>query len=233
MKEFFYSLYALFFNISVRFFPLKEKRVCFLSMHNEGFCDSLGSVCEKLRQERSDIEAVFITREDLSLKNPFKLMAFFLVKSRLLATSKYVFLNDNFMPMGKLCFRKDAVITILFDKAVDVFQSLNLAGQLRIEQIEVFTSLTADDINAFKYIASAIGVNNERAFLTLKCSQKITIVSFKKGSRSETVTELDVDEAVYKIIGNFVNLFLDKFCNSTKNIVRQKIKHVCKMKDKI
>lgn len=114
MKEFFYSLYALFFNISVRFFPLKENRVCFLSMHNEGFCDSLGSVCEKLRETRKDMETVFITREDLSFRNPFKLLSFFLVKSRLLATSKYVFLNDNFLPMGRLSFRKDAVITQLW-----------------------------------------------------------------------------------------------------------------------
>lgn len=73
------------------------------------------------------------------------------------------------------------------------------------DETHLFTSLTANDINAFKYIASAIGVNNERAFLTLKCSQKITIVSVKKGSQSETVTELDVDEAAYKIIGNFID----------------------------
>lgn len=114
MKEFFYSLYALFFNISVRLFPIKKNRVCFLSMHNEGFCDSLGSVCDKLKAERKDMEAVFITREDLSLKNPLKLISFFLVKSRLLATSQYVFMNDNFMPMGKLNFRSQAVITQLW-----------------------------------------------------------------------------------------------------------------------
>lgn len=114
MKEFFYSLYALFFNISVRLFPLKKNRVCFLSMHNEGFCDSLGSVCEELKRARPDMEAVFITREDLSVKNPLRLMSFFLVKSRLLATSGYVFLNDNFMPMGRLSFKSEAVITQLW-----------------------------------------------------------------------------------------------------------------------
>lgn len=114
MKSFFYSLYALFFNISVRIFPLKEKQVCFLSMHNEGFCDSLGSVYEKLAEKRNDMKPVFITREDLLVKNPLKLLSFFLVKSRLLATSKYVFLNDNFLPMGKLHFKKDAVITQLW-----------------------------------------------------------------------------------------------------------------------
>lgn len=114
MKSFFYALYALFFNISARLFPVKKNRVCFLSMHNEGFCDSLGSVWEKLKEERKDIDAVFITREDLSLKNPLRLISFFLVKSRLLATSEYVFLNDNFMPMGRLNFRRETVITQLW-----------------------------------------------------------------------------------------------------------------------
>ena len=41
-------------------------------------------------------------------------MSFFLVKSRLLATSQYVFLNDNFLPMGKLNFKKEVVITQLW-----------------------------------------------------------------------------------------------------------------------
>lgn len=114
MKSLLYALYAVFFNISARLFPLKENRVCFLSMHNEGFCDSLGCVCEKLAEKRGDTESVFITRQDLTSRNPIKLLSFFLVKSRLLATSKYVFLNDNFMPMGKLRFKKEALITQLW-----------------------------------------------------------------------------------------------------------------------
>ena len=114
MKSFFYGVYALFFNISAALFPLKKSRVCFLSMHNEGFCDSLGSVSDYVKENRRDMEEVYITREDLSLKNPLRLMSFFLVKSRLLATSQYVFLNDNFLPMGKLNFKKSAVITQLW-----------------------------------------------------------------------------------------------------------------------
>lgn len=114
MKSFFYGVYALFFNLSAAFFPLKKKRVCFLSMHNEGFCDSLGSVSDYVKENRGDMETVYITREDLSLKNPLRLLSFFLVKSRLLATSQYVFLNDNFLPMGKLNFKKAAVITQLW-----------------------------------------------------------------------------------------------------------------------
>ncbi len=113
MKSFFYRLYALFFNISVKLFPLKENRVCFVSMHNEGFCDCLGCVYEELKG-RNNLDFTFITREDLSLKHPLKLISFFIVKSRLLATSKYIFLNDNFLPMGLLGFKKESVISQLW-----------------------------------------------------------------------------------------------------------------------
>ncbi len=113
MKELLYSLYAFFFNISRLLFPLKKNRVAFVSMHNENFRDSLGCVYEEIKKQ-GGYDLVLITRQDLSLQNPIGLISFFLVKSRLLATSEYVFLNDNFMPMGKLNFRREAVITQLW-----------------------------------------------------------------------------------------------------------------------
>ena len=54
---------------------------------------------------------------------------------------------DGMVVEGATIIRKHDVITILFlDGAVDVFQSTNLASQTRIEKIEVFTELTAEDI---------------------------------------------------------------------------------------
>ncbi len=113
MKKLFYNLYAFLFNISAALFGVKENRIAFISMHNENFKDSLGCVYESLKKENK-YDFVLITREDLSVKKPLKALSFFLHKSRLLATSRYVFLNDNFMPMGKLKFRKEAIITQLW-----------------------------------------------------------------------------------------------------------------------
>ncbi len=113
MKKLLYNLYAFLFNISAALFSVKENRIAFISMHNENFKDSLGCVYEYLKKE-SKYDFVLITRENLSVRKPFKVLSFFLNKSRLLATSKYVFLNDNFMPMGKLNFRKETVITQLW-----------------------------------------------------------------------------------------------------------------------
>ncbi|MBQ9914333.1 MAG: CDP-glycerol glycerophosphotransferase family protein [Clostridia bacterium] len=113
MKKLLYKLYAFLFNISAVIFPVKENRIAFVSMHNENFRDSLGNVYERLKRENR-YDFVLITREDLSVKKPLKVFSFFFIKSRLLATSKYVFLNDNFMPMGKMNFSKSAVITQLW-----------------------------------------------------------------------------------------------------------------------
>lgn len=66
-----------------------------------------------------------------------------------------------------------------------------------------FTSLSSDDISAVKYLNTAAAVNNECAFLVLRQfgEQKITVVGFERGSQSETVAELDVDETMYEVEG--------------------------------
>lgn len=127
MKRLFYILYAAFFNIC-RIFPLKDNRVTFLSPHRENFTDSLGMVLGEV-ESRGGYEIVRVSSSDLDLKGGikgiFKAIGFFTVKAYLLATSKYVFLNDNFMPMGSLNFSKDAVITQLWH-AEGVFKKFGL-----------------------------------------------------------------------------------------------------------
>ncbi len=113
MKKILYNLYALIFNFSALFLKVRKNRVAFISMHNENFKDSLGCVYEYLKKE-GGYEFLLITREDLSVKRPFAVLRFFFVKAPLLASSEYVFLNDNFMPMGKLNFKKETVITQLW-----------------------------------------------------------------------------------------------------------------------
>ncbi len=113
MKKLLYNFYALIFNLSRLFLPVKDNRVAFISMHNENFRDSLGCVYEYLKKQ-GGYEFLLITREDLSVRRPFAVLRFFFVKAPVLAGSKYVFLNDNFMPMGKLRFREETVITQLW-----------------------------------------------------------------------------------------------------------------------
>ena len=112
MKQVLYALFALFCNLSRLLFPVKESRAAFLSMHNEEMRDSLGAVREAMAQE--GFETVTLTRRDLSPRRPLGVLRFFFVRARQLVTAKYVFLNDNFMPLGQIRFRKETVLIQLW-----------------------------------------------------------------------------------------------------------------------
>lgn len=111
MKELFYKLFAFFFNVSSALFSVKENRVTLLSPHNASFNDSLGEIRKEL-EKAGGYSFNFISHADFS--SPLKAALFFTKKAYLLATSKYVFMNDNFMPLGYLKFRKEAVIVQLW-----------------------------------------------------------------------------------------------------------------------
>ena len=111
MKELFYRLFALFFNISSALFSVKENRVTLLSPHNASFNDSLGEIRKEL-EGRGDYEFNLISHKDFS--SLVSALSFFTKKAYLLATSRYVFMNDNFMPLGYLNFRRETVVVQLW-----------------------------------------------------------------------------------------------------------------------
>ena len=112
MKELLYHIFALFCNLSGRLFPVCARRAAFISMHNEQMHDSLGAVRDEM--QRRGFETVTLTRRDLSPRRPLLVLRFFLIRARQLATAKYIFLNDNFMPLGLLQLRDTQVITQLW-----------------------------------------------------------------------------------------------------------------------
>ncbi len=140
MKKLFYSLYALFFNISRILLPLKNNRIAFVAPHNGGCGDSLG-VLRAFIESKNKYDVITISTNDLRLdfsgisafiKSCFRAFCFFTVKAKALATSKYVFLNDNFMPMASLRFSTDAVITQLWH-AEGAFKRFGLSAPLTDE----------------------------------------------------------------------------------------------------
>lgn len=169
IKKLLYGIYAILFNISRLLFRIKENRIVFVSMHNENFNDSLGAVKKEI-EKTGEFETVFITRRDLDVKlsNVPRVFEFFFVKSRKLATAKYVFLNDNFMPMAKLNFRDEAVITQLWH-AEGVFKKFGLAinqpDDVRKNEIGGNSKLTyvvCSSESVVPYYAEAFGVDEKK-----------------------------------------------------------------------
>jgi CDP-ribitol ribitolphosphotransferase len=107
--------------------------------------------CSALSINKSSVQSI--------LKSILRALSFFTVKAYHLATSKYIFMNDNFMPMGKLKFREQAVITQLWHadgafkkfglhiEQPDDIRELELAGNRKLSYV-VCSSESVSDIYA-------------------------------------------------------------------------------------
>lgn len=175
LKKIFYSLYALFFNIC-RIFPVKQNRVAFVAPHNGGKNDSLG-ILRSYVEKKSGYDIVTISTRALKLDTSsigalisscLKAAGFFTLKAKALATSKYVFLNDNFMPMASLKFSSEAVITQLWH-AEGAFKKFGLSAPLTAEVAERekkcsenLTYVVCSSKNIIPIYAEAFGVEKSK-----------------------------------------------------------------------
>lgn len=175
LKKLFYSLYALFFNIC-RIFPVKQNRVAFVAPHNGGENDSLG-ILRSYVEKKSGYDIVTISTRALKLDTSsigalisscLKAAGFFTLKAKALATSKYVFLNDNFMPMASLKFSSKAVITQLWH-AEGAFKKFGLSAPLTAEVAdrekkcsENLTYVICSSQNIIPIYAEAFGVEKSK-----------------------------------------------------------------------
>ena len=168
MKRFLYALFALIFNLSRCLLPLKKGRVAFISMHNEGLRDSLGAAMEEVKSR--GFETVLLTRRDLEnvRTDPLGTLRFFFVGARKLATAETVFLNDNFMPMGSLRFRKEVQVIQLWH-AEGVFKKFGLSmpqpPQVREREIagnRKLTKVVCSSKAVAPFYAEAFGVEEAK-----------------------------------------------------------------------
>ena len=106
-----HKLYGKIFNI-FRSFPLKSNKICFLTDKKGLFEANFNYIAKELDDRNklasnkginTKFEYHYVPKDEISFKNMYNL-----------ATSKYVFLADNFFPIAFMNFHKDAVITQLW-----------------------------------------------------------------------------------------------------------------------
>ena len=83
-----------------------------MALHNEGENGALSRIEETLN-DFGDYEIIRFNRDEL-FSSSSGIFDFFFVKSRILATASYVFLNDNFMPFKYMRFRKGVKVVQLW-----------------------------------------------------------------------------------------------------------------------
>lgn len=98
MKQILFWIYAFFFNMGASF-PVEKKRIGLVSMHNANFNDGLYEIERELRSRGS---YTFIRVNRNALNSIPTAIKFCTIDAYFLGGSKYIFLNDNFMPLAYL-----------------------------------------------------------------------------------------------------------------------------------
>lgn len=101
MKYIKHKIYGALFTL-FKVFPVKKNKITFIVDSRESFKGNLVYI-QKEFEKRGDFDFDFFYKDKLSFKS-FKN----------LATSHYVFLNDNFFPIAFMDFKKDTIVTQLW-----------------------------------------------------------------------------------------------------------------------
>ena len=142
MSYFKHKLYGFLFNLFNRT-NIKNNRVSFIIDSNESFKGNLEYI-KKEFEKRGDFDFHFFYKDKLSFSS-FKL----------LSSSKYIFLNDNFFPMAFMNFKEDNTVVQLWHAPG---ASKKFGGSVDIESREIlemiskntdFLIVTSDNIKQY------------------------------------------------------------------------------------
>ena len=96
-----HKIFALFFNLFTKF-PINTNRVSFIIDSNNSFSSNLTYIHDEL-EKRQDFDFNYFYKDKFSISSLFNL-----------ATSKYVFLNDNFFPLAFMNFKDNSIVIQLW-----------------------------------------------------------------------------------------------------------------------
>ena len=172
IKNCLYKIFAFNFNFCARFMPAKKDLVVLLSPHNASFNDSLGEMEKEFTRRGGfkvyKISCAGVRNFDFTSRSFAEVFRFFIKDARKLAGAEYVFLNDNFMPLADLKFKKGTVITQLWH-AEGAFKKFGLRLELpenirkRVEQgNRRLTFVTCTSKQLVPIYSEAFGVPEEK-----------------------------------------------------------------------
>ncbi len=163
MKKLFYSLFAFLFRV-FRLFPVKDNLAVFLAPHNGGEHDSLSEL-KSYVDANTGLKTEYLRSFGLGAGDLF---SFFFRGAYLLARAKYVFLNDNFMPLSSLSFSGKTIITQLWH-GEGAFKKFGLMTDLpaEIKKREIksgkkLTYIVCSSENVRDIYSQAFGTDRER-----------------------------------------------------------------------
>lgn len=136
-------------------------------IHQSHFQGNLRYIWEEL-QERDNFECSLISKDEYRSGTLKSLLNLFLVKTRQLATSQYIFLNDNFLPLAFMNFHPQSKVVQLWH-AAGAFKKFGLSAPTdpNLVELEQKIALKLDYVvvssqNVAPYYMEAFGVEEEK-----------------------------------------------------------------------
>ena len=172
MKELIFLIYAFFFNLRALFLPNK-RLVALVSMHNANFTDSLFEVEREMSKRKCGSKSYkFLKVSRPRLSNIGAAIKFCTVDAFRLGGASYIFLNDNFMPLGYLRPQASTKIVQLWH-GQGVFKKfglhINVDENVRKRELSADKKLTyvvCSSENVKDIYATAFGVSPEKVIAT-------------------------------------------------------------------
>ena len=109
IKKIGYVVFAFFFYLS-RMSRTDENKIFFVATHDDSPEGNIGIVADAIKRKYNGKRCIWFTRND-TVAHPFN---FFVRKAYHLATSQYVFLDNEFLPMAYLRFPKRTKVVQLW-----------------------------------------------------------------------------------------------------------------------
>lgn len=164
IKRIGYLIFAFFYYVA-RLFPKDAKKIFLVATHDDSPEGNIGIVADAIKG-KGGYRCVWFTRRD-KITNPFN---FFLKKAYHLATSSYIFLDNEFLPMAFIRFPEDVKVVQLWHGTGTIKkfgQDVNTGTLKKLEYRanRNITHLIVNSEETKKEYASAFGVESDRIYV--------------------------------------------------------------------
>lgn len=174
MKIFGYLIFAGFYYIFRLFCPIKPKKVFGIMTHDGSMDGNVGVMAEYLKEQGEGYTFQFMKKADRKMVKDLNIMkgkvSFFIVKPYHLATSRYVLLDNVFLPMAYLKFPGKVRIIQLWHGTGTIKrfgQDVNTGTLRRLERRanSRITHLIVNSEETKKEYMSSFGVSEDKVFV--------------------------------------------------------------------
>lgn len=173
MKTIAYIIFAGFYYLYRLFCRVKPQKVFCIMTHDSGRDGNIPSLVEYLKQQKEDYSFHYISRADKSRLKSFGILkgklSFFLVKPYHLATSAFILLDNIFLPMAYMRFRKNVKVIQLWHGTGSIKKFGQDVNSGRLKELEKqansrTTHLIVNSDSTKSIYAAAFGISPDKLY---------------------------------------------------------------------